>query len=81
MPMIANANASLPPAATTGITVCDSDVTSIWWGSNTIVAQVAIATERMPPSGKPTTTLSRDLPRSLIVQCSSTAPEEKKNTS
>ncbi len=35
----------------------------------------------MPPSGKPTKTLSSGVPRSFVVQCSSTPPEEKKNTS
>jgi hypothetical protein len=50
-------------------------------GNSTIAAPAAIATDKMPPSGKPTITLSRDVPRSFLVQCSSTAPEEKKNTS
>ena len=34
-----------------------------------------------PPSGKPRKTLIRDSVRSRAVQRSSTAPEEKKNTS
>ena len=81
MPMTTKARASLPPAATTGMTTCDSEVTSICAGSNTRVAPAAMATESSPPSGNPTSTLSRDVPRSLTVQCSSTAPEEKKKTS
>ena len=40
-----------------------------------------MATDRIPPNGKPTSTLSRDCARSLTVHFSSTAPEEKKNTS
>ena len=40
-----------------------------------------MAIDSIPPSGKPTSTLSRDLARSFAVQFSSTAPEEKKNTS
>ena len=46
-----------------------------------MVATAAIAMDRIPPSGKPTMTFNREVPRSLTAQCSSTAPEEKKNTS
>jgi hypothetical protein len=81
IPTIAKANASLPPAATTGATTCDRDVTSTAAGRSTTVANAAIANDSMPPSGKPTRTLSRDLPRSFTLQPSSTAPDEKKNTS
>jgi len=40
-----------------------------------------IARDSRPPSGNPTMTLARLVARSLRVQCYSTAPEEKKNTS
>src|SRR6185503_11205423 len=50
-------------------------------GNRTTAAHAAIATDNTPPSGKPTSTLSREVPRSLTVHFSSTAPEEKKNTS
>jgi len=40
-----------------------------------------IARESSPPSGKPTNTLAFSTLRSLGVHFSSTAPEEKKNTS
>ena len=81
MPTTTNARASFPPAATTGMTTCDSEVTSICAGSSTKAAPAAMATDRMPPNGNPINTFSRDVPRSLTVQCSSTAPDEKKNTS
>ena len=50
-------------------------------GIRTSAAHPAIAIDSRPPSGKPTSTLSRDWARSFTVQPSSTAPEEKKNTS
>ncbi len=50
-------------------------------GSSTTAAHAAIATDRSPPSGNPTSTLTRFCARSFAVQPSSTAPEEKKNTS
>ena len=78
---MAKASASLPPAATTGATTCDNDVTSTPAGSSTMAETAAIAMDRIPPSGKPTMTFNREVPRSLTVQCSSIAPEEKKNTS
>ncbi len=40
-----------------------------------------IASDSRPPSGKPMKTLARLMFRSFCVQRSSTAPEEKKNTS
>ena len=40
-----------------------------------------IASDSSPPSGNPISTLARFSLRSLIVQPSSTAPLEKKNTS
>jgi hypothetical protein len=79
--MMVNAKASWPPAASTGMVIWDSEVTSIWPGNRTTAAHAAIATDNTPPSGKPTSTLSREVPRSLTVHFSSTAPEEKKNTS
>ena len=75
------ASASCPPACATGSTTCDSVVTSIACGSSTTAAHAAIASERMPPSGKPTNTFARSVPRSFRVHFSSTAPDEKKNTS
>ena len=71
----------MPPAAATGSTTWDREVTAIACGSRTTAAQPAMANDSTPPSGKPTSTLIRDWPRSLAVQPSSTAPEEKKNTS
>ena len=37
-------------------------------GSNTRVAPAAMASDNIPPSGKPTSTFSREVPRSLTVQ-------------
>ena len=59
------ASASCPPAWATGSTTCDSVVTSIACGSSTTAAHAAIASERMPPSGKPTNTFARSVPRSF----------------
>src|SRR5688572_5225080 len=81
MPTMANASATLPPASATGSTTWLRLVTSIEAGSSTTAAQAAIAIDSSPPSGKPTSTLRRDVARSFSVQRSSIAPEEKKNTS
>ena len=51
------------------------------WGSRTIAAAAAIATESIPPSGKPMNTLARIVRRLSAPHFSSTPPEEKKNTS
>ena len=40
-----------------------------------------MASDNSPPSGKPMNTLARLVDRSFGVHSSSTAPEEKKNTS
>src|SRR3954470_11314734 len=64
-----------------GSTTCDSVVTSIAFGSSTTAAHAAIASDRIPPSGKPTNTFARSVPRSSFDHFSSTAPEEKKKTS
>ena len=44
-------------------------------------ADAMMASDSRPPSGKPRKTLARFVARSFSVQCSSTAPDEKKNTS
>jgi hypothetical protein len=65
----------------TGSITWDSAVTEISCGKSTTAAQPAIAGESSPPKGNPTSTLARERARSLTVQPSSTAPEEKKKTS
>ena len=50
-------------------------------GASTIAVQLMMASDSAPPSGNPTNTLARLVTRSLRVQPSSTAPEEKKKTS
>ncbi len=51
------------------------------FGAKTSAAHAATDRDSRPPKGKPTSTFSRDVPRSRSDQPSSTAPEEKKNTS
>src|SRR5947209_3342565 len=50
-------------------------------GRRTIAAHTAIERESSPPSGKPTSTFTRDYFRSFGFHFSSMAPDEKKNTS
>ena len=60
---------------------CASESTDIPRGPKTVVEVSMIAKASSPPSGKPRNTLIREVRRSLLVHRSSTAPEEKKNTS
>jgi hypothetical protein len=71
----------LPAATATGVTTCERAVTSIPAGSSTTVAQPMMARDSRPPKGKPMRTFMRSAPRSFTLHPSSTAPEEKKNTS
>ena len=69
-----------PPSAT-GRATWDSWSTSMSAGREHQVAAAMMASDSSPPSGKPMKTLALLTSRSCCVQCSSTAPEEKKNTS
>src|SRR6478735_7223605 len=81
MPTSTIARPSLPSTAATGRATWESWPTPMWRGASTRWAHVMIASESSPPSGNPISTLARFSLRSLIVQPSSTAPLEKKNTS
>src|SRR3954447_13481716 len=80
-PRMAAARPSLPSASAAGMATCPRVSTDIDSGWNTVADVTISANASSPPSGNPTNTLIREVSRSLTVQRSSTAPEEKKNTS
>src|SRR3954466_12920927 len=80
-PINATARPSFPSATATGSPTCAKESTCTPRGNNTSAAVAAIAIDNRPPSGKPTNTLARIVGMSFVPQCSSTPPDEKKNTS
>ena len=80
-PTMMKASPTLPSASDVGSATCERLSTPIPSGWNTSAAPAIRPSERSPPSGKPRNTLARFRMRSDRVHFSSTAPDEKKNTS
>ena len=81
MPTSATARPTLPIAVTTGNGTCERVSTWTPAGRSTSAADAMIARDSRPPSGNPMNTLAFSTARSAVDHCSSTAPDEKKNTS
>src|SRR5205085_4470957 len=81
MPTSRTASPILASASDVGSPTCDRWLTEIPRGASTSAAEVISNRDSAPPSGKPMYTFARLILRSCLLQCSSTAPEEKKNTS